>query len=77
MEKQTTPTERLIEASTRFDTEDERKAFIEGANYILNQFEHWAKGLWSVQGGGPGDIFPYGCSVARDILDDKIKKFRK
>ncbi len=70
-EKVTTPTQRLIEASTRFDTEDERKAFIEGANYILDMFEHWATGLWNSD-----QPFHYGWQVANDIKERCLPMFR-
>lgn len=74
-EKVTTPTQRLIEASTRFDTEDERKAFIEGANYILDNFEHWSTGLWS-SWKNPDEPLHYGWQVANDIKERCLPMFR-
>ena len=77
MEKQTTPTERLLEVANTFKTDEERKAFIEGANYILDQFEHWATGLWLTHGGPDhSNQFVYGYLVAHDIKDKKIPMFR-
>ena len=78
MERATTPTEKLVSASERFDTEDERKAFIEGANYIMDSFEHWANGLWAVEGGpDQTDEYKYGFLVAADIRNRCLPMFRK
>ena len=88
LERIITPTKRLEEKANAYATEgdetsgtcivqEEADAFIAGANYILDAFEHWATGLWEVNGGpDPSSQFHYGFLVARDIKERCLPMFR-